>query len=97
MVKRSHGIRACTRSILRKHPRERGMPPITHSLQKFEIGEKASIVINPSVHSGQPHRRFQGQTGIIVGSQGGSYLLEIVDGNKTKKILSSPEHLRKQQ
>ena len=45
MVKRSKGTMVCTRSIMRKKPRNRGMPPITNVLRKFEIGEKANIII----------------------------------------------------
>jgi len=72
------------------------MPPVTHSLRKFDVGDKANIVINPSVHGGMPHRRFQGQTGVVIGSQGRAYMLEVRQGGKTKVVLAAPEHLRKQ-
>jgi large subunit ribosomal protein L21e len=94
MVKASKGIRRRTRQ-LRKKPRERGLSPITKSLQLFNHGEKASIIIDPGIHKGQPHPRFHGLTGTIVKPQGSAYLLEIKDGNKTKTVIASPEHLRK--
>lgn len=94
MVKASKGLRSRTRQM-RKNPRERGLSPITRSLQLFNSGEKASIVIDPSLQKGQPHPRFHGLTGIIVKTQGSAYLLEIKDGDKTKIVIAKPEHLRK--
>jgi large subunit ribosomal protein L21e len=72
------------------------MTPITHSFIDFEIGEKASVVIDPSVHGGQPHIRFQGLTGEIVGKQGRAYVLEVRAGKKLKQVIIGPEHLKKQ-
>ncbi len=95
MVKMSHGLRAKTRKIMTKHPRERGLSPITKSLQSFEVGERANIVIDPSVHKGMPHRRFHGLTGVVVGSQGKAYYVEVNVGNAKKKVLVRREHLRK--
>ena len=96
MAKRSKGIRSGSRKILRKSPRDRGMAPITHSFITYNVGEKASVVIDPSVHGGQPHIRFQGQTGTIVGKQGKAYVLEVNVGKGSKKIIVGPEHLKKQ-
>ncbi|MCI0480344.1 MAG: 50S ribosomal protein L21e [Candidatus Dadabacteria bacterium] len=96
MVKSSKGLRKRTRSIMRKTPRSRGMPPITRSFVKYEVGDKAAVVIEPSVHGGQPHVRFQGHTGIIIGKQGKAYLLRVTVGHKEKDLIISPEHLRKQ-
>lgn len=95
MVKASKGLRAKTRKVLARRCRERGLSPITSSLRTFSQGEKASIVIDPSMHRGMPHPRFQGLTGTIVGMQGRAYLLSVKAGNKTKIILARPEHLRK--
>lgn len=95
MVKRSKGIRSRSRNIMRKSPRDRGMAPITHSFIEYEMGEKASIVIDPSVHGGQPHHRFQGLTGEVVGRQGRAYVLEIKAGKMKKRVIISPEHLKK--
>ena len=95
MVKRSRGFRSSTRSKLRKKPRQRGLSPITSSLKKFEVGEKASIVIDPSIHKGQPHPRFHGLTGVIKGMQGSAYSLDVKVGNKNKILLVRSEHLKK--
>jgi large subunit ribosomal protein L21e len=82
--------------VLSKKHREKGMPTVTRVLQTFEEGEKASIIIDPSVHSGQPHRRFYGLTGTIVGKQGKAYLVEVKAGKKKKTVIVGPEHLKRQ-
>ena len=97
MVKRSKGIRNRTRSVLRKRPRDRGLPPVTKSFAQYEVGDRAAVVIEPSVHGGQPHRRFQGETGVIAGKQGRAYVLKIKSGNKEKELIISPEHLKRQE
>ncbi|MDD4308619.1 MAG: 50S ribosomal protein L21e [Thermoplasmata archaeon] len=96
MVKSSKGIRKRTRNILRKSPRHRGMPPITHSFIQYEVGEKAAVVIDPSVHKGQPHVSFHGKTGTIVGKQGKAYMVHLGIGKHGKDIIVGPEHLKKQ-
>jgi large subunit ribosomal protein L21e len=95
MVRRSKGIRVNTRKKFRRRPRDRGLSPITRALQDFEIGEKANIVIDPSIHGGQPHHRFHGLTGEVVGKQGNSFLVKVKDGGKQKTLIIRPEHLRK--
>ncbi len=96
MVRRSKGTRSKTRQLFRKKPRERGLPSTTRMLQTFEVGEKASIIIDPSVHKGQPHHRFYGLTGTILGKQGKAYLVEVKSGRKKKTLIVGPEHLRKE-
>ena len=95
MVKRSKGFRSKTRKKLSKKPRQHGMSPITKTLQQFEVGEHANIVIDPSIHKGQPHPRFHGLTGKIEGTQGKAYLVNVKVGSKTKSLIIRPEHLRK--
>lgn len=95
MVQSSRGLRRKTRNILRKTPRTRGMTPITHEFQIFEVGEKVNVVIDPGVHKGMPHFRFQGKTGVVTGTQGRAYVVALFDGNKPKTVISRPEHLQK--
>ena len=95
MVRRSRGLRSKSRSIFRKKPRNRGLHPITTTLQKFEEGEYVNIKIDPSVHKGQPHVRFQGLTGKVVGMQGEAYLVDTKVGNMMKTLIIRPEHLRR--
>ena len=95
MVKRSHGLKVKTRHVLKKRPRTRGEPPVSHTFLSFETGEKASIVLEPSIQKGMPHRRVHGLTGEILGLQGRSYKVKVKSGNALKIIIARPEHLRK--
>jgi len=42
-----------------------------------------------------PHPRFKNAAGTILKKQGEAYLVEIKDGNKTKKVVSYPIHLKR--
>jgi len=95
MARRSRGIRSKTRQILRRKPRERGLSPITRALQEFERGDKVSIVIDPSIHKGMPHRRYHGKTGDVEEKRGDAYLVKVKNGNAIKNIIVRPEHLRR--
>lgn len=95
MVKSSKGLRAKTRGILTRKARERGLSPITRALNQFSEGEKVNIKLDPSVHKGQAHRRFQGMTGIITEVRGNAYVVRVRAGNKPKSIIVGPEHLRR--
>jgi len=97
MVKASRGIRRKTRNILSKTPRTKGMTPITHEFREFDVGEKVSVVIDPAVHYGMPHMRFQGKTGVVSGKQGRAFVVELKDGDKPKTVVARPEHLQKSQ
>lgn len=96
MVKRSHGPRNRTRSKLRKNVRDKGMPPVTHSLREFNPGDRVSISINSAIHAAMPYPRFQGQTGVVRGKQGKAFVVDFTDGNKPKTLVVGPEHLKLQ-
>jgi len=95
MVKASKGIRSRTRGMMSKSPRKRGMNSLARSFQKFEVGEKANIIIDPAMHKGQPHKRFHGQTGEVIGRRGAAYLLSVNEKGKMKTTICRPEHLKK--
>ncbi|RLG57873.1 MAG: 50S ribosomal protein L21e [Candidatus Hydrothermarchaeota archaeon] len=95
-MERSRGMRSKTRHKLRKEVRRRGLIPVTRFLQKFEIGDRVHIVIEPSVHKGQPHPIFHGKTGKIVEKRGEAYVVEVTCGEKKKKVICLPVHLRLQ-
>ena len=94
MVQMSEGFRRKTRKKLSKHPRERGLYPITRALREYKEGEYVHIVIDPSVHKGMPHPRFHGRTGIVVGKQGRAFIVRVRDGGKYKHIIAYPQHLK---
>lgn len=93
MVKRSKGPRNRTRSRLRKSVRDKGVPPVTHSLREFSKGDTVNVRINPAIQKGMPHPRFQGVTGTVSGKQGNSFVVQFKDGNKPKTLVVRPEHL----
>ncbi len=95
MVRRSKGIMTNTRRIFRKHPRERGMVPITNYLHEFDVGEKANVVIDSSSQKGQPHRRYHGRVGTITRKQGRAYVVRIDLPRSHKDLIVRPEHLKK--
>ncbi|MFW9984068.1 MAG: 50S ribosomal protein L21e [Candidatus Odinarchaeota archaeon] len=94
MVKRSHGYRVGSRKLMTKKTRERGLPSLGKLLRIYEEGERVDIIIDPSIHGGQPHRRYHGRVGIIRGRRGRSYEVETTLGKKVKLLIIRPEHLR---
>jgi large subunit ribosomal protein L21e len=88
------GVRRKTRAAFSKSIRERGIKPLSYLLVKYSPGEKVVIDIDPSVHNGMPFRRFQGKVGVIKEVRGRAYVLEIIDGDKKKLVISRPEHLK---
>jgi large subunit ribosomal protein L21e len=94
MAVRSKGLRSKSRNKLTKSPRERGRPPVTHSLREFPQGSRVAIKINPAILKGMPHIRFQGFTGVVQGRQGEAFDVLIHDGNKPKHLVVRPEHLK---
>ncbi len=93
-MRRSHGTRQGTRSILSRSKTQRSRLFIRRALHGYEEGDRVAIVINGAEQMGMPHRRFQGRTGIITGKQGRAYIVAVKDGNMDKTVISRPEHLQ---
>lgn len=93
-MRKSHGTYRKARHKLR---RWRSTPPVTVSryLQRLEKGDRVVIDIHPSVQEGRPHHRFNGRVGVVVGTQGSAYLVEVRDGGKNKRLIVAPIHLRR--
>ncbi len=91
---KSKGYRSGTRSLLRRKPRERGKTGLSKILHEYKPGDKAVIKIDPSVHKGMPHRRYQGKIGVIVNRRGRSYVVKVTQGDAIKEIIVRPEHLK---
>lgn len=95
MVKASQGFRHKTRTLLRKDVRERGaVPPLSMLMLDYKVGDKVSIIPNPAIHSGMPHRRYFGKVATVVGRCGRAYIVEAFLGDKRKLLYVMPEHLR---
>lgn len=93
-MRKSRGLHADSRSLLRTKPRERGKMSLSKILHEYKLGEKVVIEINPSVHKGMPHRRYQGNVGIIVAKRGRAYTVNVTQGDAVKEIIILPEHLK---
>lgn len=93
MVKSSKGSRSRTRGVLTKEARERGLPPVTRFLKKFEVGDQVVVRLEASDPHGQPHPRYQGRTCIVLGQVGRAYRLSFMDGGKPKELIATPIHL----
>ncbi|MEM5804860.1 MAG: 50S ribosomal protein L21e [Candidatus Aenigmatarchaeota archaeon] len=90
MVVKSHGPRRRTRAKLRG-----GLKlTVNRYVSDFPIGSKVVLVTDPASHRGMPFRRFYGLTGTVMEKRGRSFIVQIKDSNKLKKIAVRPEHLK---
>ncbi|MCI5866764.1 MAG: 50S ribosomal protein L21e [Methanosphaera sp.] len=96
-MRKSKGLKSRSRYKLKKSIRPSRANPISRKIQVFEDGNKVHIIIDSSIQKGQPHPRFHGKTGEIVGQKGKAYLVGIKDGNKPKELIIRPEHLKLQE
>ena len=95
MTTRSHGFRVGTRRALRKRVKKRGKVSIKSMLQKFKVGDKVIVKVEPAYHKAMPYKRYFGKQGKIVEKRSKSYVIAMKDERKTKKIITAPVHLRK--
>ncbi len=93
-MKRSHGTRQGTRSILSRNKSQKGRINISRIMHSYTIGDRVSIVIDGAQQKGMPHRRFQGATGVITAFQGRAYVVDVKDKNMLKTLIVRPDHLR---
>ncbi len=94
MSGRSKGIRGKSRSKLTKHPRQKGLSPISRAIQDLPLGTRVSIILDSSVVKGMPHPRYHGRIGIVSERRGRAYVVDVPDGGSVKKVISRPDHLR---
>ncbi|MDK2790782.1 MAG: large subunit ribosomal protein L21e [Methanothermococcus sp.] len=94
MAQKSEGFRSKTRYKLKKHPRAKGLFPITRALKEYKEGDIVHVILDPSVQKGMPHPKFHGKTGMVVGQRGRAFLVRVRDGGKLKDIIVRPQHLR---
>ena len=75
--------------------KQKGKVVIKQYFQTFSIGDSVVLKALPTIQKGRYPLRFHGTTGKVVGKQGGSYFVQIKDGNKSKKVLVNTAHLKK--
>lgn len=93
-MSKSKGPLRKTRKKLRKNVRNRGKLSAGKIIRDFPVGSKVAIILDPSVARGRPHPKFHGKMGVITKKRGQAYEVKLKDGNKIKKVISRPEHLR---
>ena len=94
MVKKSHGFRARTRSLMSKRVRQRGLQSPSRVLTDYNVGQRVDIVIDPGFHKGMPHRRYQGRTGVVTALRGRAIVVDVSLGKATKTLIIRREHLQ---
>ena len=94
MVKKSHGYRARTRSLMSKRLRQKGLTSPSKVLINYEEGQRVDIVIDPGFHRGMPHKRYQGRTGVVTGLRGRAVIVDVSLGKATKTLIIRREHLQ---
>ena len=92
----SRGPRRKSRSVLTKRVREKGKLGLSRLLAKYEVGDKVIINIDPGIHKGMPHKRFQGKVGTVVEKRGKAYVLDLPQRKTSKYIIAGPEHIKRQ-
>ena len=92
---KSKGPRRKSRKTLTKRVREKGKLGLSRLLAEYEIGDKVVIDIDPGVHGGMPHKRFQGKVGSVVEKRGRAYILDIPQRKTSKFIVAGPEHIKR--
>ena len=92
---KSKGPRRKSRSALTKRVREKGKLGLSRLLAEYEVGEKVVINIDPGIHKGMPHKRFQGKVATVVEKRGRAYVLDIPQRKTSKIVIAGPEHIQK--
>ncbi len=93
--KRIGGYRRGTRNKLKKATGQGGKISLTSYFQKFNNGDRVKLSLEPAVHSGIFHPRYNGKVGTVVGMNGRCYEVLIKDIKKEKVVLVHPVHLSK--
>lgn len=82
--------------MLTKRVRDRGKLGLSRLLAEYEVGDKVIINIDPGVHKGMPHKRFQGKVGTVVEKRGRAYILDLPQRKTSKYVVAGPEHIKRQ-
>lgn len=89
------GFRRKTRHKLQKRKRDKGKVTLTRILQEFKTGDKVRVMQEPAVQGGMPNPKFKNSIGAVIGRQGKSYIVELLDFNKVKRVISAGVHLKR--
>ncbi len=79
---------------MKKSTRERGKIKMERYFQRFDKGDKVSVVRDVSIDANFP-KRIQGRTGVVNGKIGRAYFIAIREKKGDKKYIIEPIHLKK--
>jgi len=63
-------------------------------MRKFNEGDKALVIIDPSQHKALPHRRYHGKVGTVTSVGRRTVTLDVKLGNKTKTLITRLDHIK---
>lgn len=76
-----------------KNIREKGKIRLSEYFKEINENQQATIIREKSIPSNVPER-FIGLTGTIIGTRGSHKIIQINDGNKAKRFIIHPIHLK---
>jgi large subunit ribosomal protein L21e len=95
MTTRMDGFRKRTRHKFKKEREDKGKISIRAFLQKFEVGDKVNLSVEPAYQKGMYRPKFIGKIGTVLRQKGTCYEVQIKDMDKTKTVIVHPVHLIK--
>ena len=87
---RSHGFKHKYRSVMTK----KGPRGVSFLLRKYQVGDQAVVIIDPSQHKALPHRRYHGKVGVVSEVGRRTVTLHVKLGNKTKTLITRLDHIK---
>jgi len=94
-MKKTGGLRRKSRSLFKKHKREKGKLSLRRYLQTLKAGDTVTLTLESAFHKGIYHPMFYGKTGTIKAKKGKCYEVLITNGGKQKTLIVHPVHLKK--
>lgn len=77
-----------------KKIRQKGKLGLSKVFTEFKTGDKVALIQNLSHNFAFP-KRYHGRTATVVGPQGRSMIVSIIDGKVEKKFIVQKIHLKK--
>jgi len=94
-MKRIGKTRRKTRSKFKKSFRQRGKISLANYFQLFNVGDKVTLAVEPSIQKGMYNPKYLGKTGIIKRKNGRCYEVTVQDHKKEKSLIVHPVHLKR--
>lgn len=78
-----------------KSIRERKKKNLAKHFPKVSDGDRVALIYDLTLNKRTFPKKFHGLTGKILRKQGNSYIVEFLDGNKTKTLAVRPVNIKK--